>query len=196
MSPSITRWLIARMVTRSDIARFWMNANAAFSFSAELVHQLALGPVDDLAGLELLLEARGLVVQRPDLLEPAQRHLDRGHELAALERLDQVGERPGVAGLLDEVALAEGGEDQDRGAALARDLAGRGEPVETRHLDVEDGEVGLELAHELDRLVATTRLADDLVALLLEGLLQVEADDGLVLGDDDACCQGRSFRSP
>ena len=184
------------MVTRSDIARFWMKRERGALVQAELVHQLALGPVDHLAGLELLLEAGGLVVQGPDLLEPAQGHLDRRHQLAALERLDQVGEGTRVAGLLDEVALAEGGEDEHGGAALARDLAGRGQAVEARHLDVEDGEVGLELTHELDRLVASARLADDLVALLLEGLLQVEADDGLVLGDDDACCQGRSFRSP
>ena len=61
-----------------------------------------------------------------------------------------------------------------------------GEPVEPGHLDVEDGEVGLEVAHELDGLVAAAGLAHDLVALLLEGLLQVEADDGLVFGDDDA----------
>ena len=192
----MTRWLIARMVTRSDMARFWMKRERGVLVEAELVHQLALGPVDHLAGLELLLEAGGLVVQGPHLLEAAQGHLDRRHQLAALERLDQVGEGAGVAGLLDEVALAERGEDEHGGPALARDLAGRGQPVEARHLDVEDGEVGLELAHELDRLVAPARLADDLVALLLEGLLQVEADDGLVLGDDDACCQGRSFRSP
>jgi hypothetical protein len=135
-----------------------------------------------------------LVGQRPQLLEAAQRHLDRGHQLGALERLDQVGQRAGVAGLLDEVALAERREDQHGGTALARDLAGRGQAVEPGHLDVEDGEVRLELAHEPHRLVAPSGLADDLVALLLEGLLQVEADDGLVLGDDDAGSQGRSFR--
>ena len=44
---------------------------------------------------------------------------------------------------------------------------------------------GCELADQLDGLVAAAGLAHDLVALLLEGLLQVEADDGLVLGDDD-----------
>ena len=64
-------------------------------------------------------------------------------------------------------------------------VPGGGEPVDARHLDVEDREVGLELAHELDRLVAAAGLADDLVALFLEDLLEVEADDRLVLGDDD-----------
>ena len=51
------------------------------------------------------------------------------------------------------------------------------------HLDVEDGEVGPQVADQLDGLVAAAGLAHDLVALLLEGLLEVEADDGLVLGD-------------
>ena len=49
------------------------------------------------------------------------------------------------------------------------------------------------------RLVAATGLADDLVALLLEGLPQVEADDGLVLGDQHAsrqrCPPFRAFHS-
>ena len=44
---------------------------------------------------------------------------------------------------------------------------------------------GLQVADQLDGLVAAAGLADDLVALLLEGLAQVEADDGLVLGDHD-----------
>src|SRR5690606_6036394 len=160
---------------------------------AELVHEPALGPVDDLAGLELLLEAGRLLVQRLDLGEPPERDLDGRDELAALERLDQVGLGTGVTGLLDEVALAERREDEHRADALGRDLAGGGQPVEPRHLDVEDGDIGFELAHELHRLVAAAGLADDLVALLLEGLLQVEADDRLVLGDDDAYCQRRSF---
>src|SRR5690606_10209858 len=69
--------------------------------------------------------------------------------------------------------------------AVGADLPGGGEPVHPRHLDVEDGEVGGELADQLDGFVAPAGLPHDLVALLLEGLLQVEADDGLVFGDDD-----------
>ena len=65
-------------------------------------------------------------------------------------------------------------------------MPGRGQAVEPGHLDVEDDEVGPQLAHELDGLVAAAGLADDVVALLLEELLEVEADDRLVLGDDDA----------
>ena len=56
----------------------------------------------------------------------------------------------------------------------ARDLLGRREAVEARHLDVEDGQVGAEVLDQLHRLVAAAGLAHDLVALVLEGLLEVE----------------------
>src|SRR5205807_593049 len=91
-----------------------------------------------------------------------------------------------VAGLLDQVALAEGGEDEDGGPALARDLPGSSQAVHTRHLDVEDGQVGVEVADQLHGLVAAPGLAHDLVTLFLEDLLEVEADDRLVFGHDDA----------
>ena len=55
-----------------------------------------------LAGLELFLEAGGLVGQRPDPREPPERHLDRSTS-SALERLDEVRQGAGVSGLLDEV---------------------------------------------------------------------------------------------
>ena len=116
-------------------------------------------------------------------------------QVALLERLHEVRERAGVARLLDEVVLRERGEDQHGREPLARDGAGRGEAVHARHLDVEDREVGLQLADELDRLVAAAGLADDLVALLLEDLLEVETDDRLVLGDHDAHGLGHRFRA-
>ena len=67
--------------------------------------------------------------------------------------------------------------------SLATCARGR-QPVEARHLDVEDHEVRPEVAHQLDGFVATAGFADDVVALLLEELLEVETDDRLVLGDD------------
>ena len=42
------------------------------------------------------------------------RHLDRRHQVGLVERLDQVGHRAGVACPLDQVALAEGGQDHHR----------------------------------------------------------------------------------
>src|SRR5687767_15878841 len=49
------------------------------------------------------------------LVKPFQRSeliLDGGDELRALERLHEVGQRGGVARLLDQIPLAERGEDQ------------------------------------------------------------------------------------
>ena len=116
----------------------------------------------------------------------AQRNFDRRDELAALERLDDVGKRAGVAGLFDQVALGVGGEHQDGGEAVAGDLASGGQPVEARHADIEDGEIGLEIPHERDGFVAATGLTHDFITLFFEGLLEVEADDGLVFSDHDA----------
>ena len=44
---------------------------------------------------------------------------------------------------------------------------------------------GLRLAGELDRLEPVSRLADDVDAVLLQHLLQIEADDRLVFGDQN-----------
>ncbi len=56
----------------------------------------------------------------------------------------------------------------------------------TGHLYVQDHQVGRELLHQLDRTVAVRCLADHRPALLLEQLDEVESDQRLVLGDDDA----------
>ena len=55
------------------------------------VHELTLGPVDDLPGLELVLELVGLIVQRLQVAEASECQLDGRDELGLLERLDQVG---------------------------------------------------------------------------------------------------------
>ena len=112
-------------------------------------------------------------------------------QVALLERLDEIRQRAGVPRLLDQVVLRERGEDEHRAQLLARDRARRGEAVHPRHLDVEDGEVGLGVAHEIDGLVAAAGLADDFVALFLEDLLDVEPDDGFVLGEHDRTFIGR-----
>ena len=111
---------------------------------AVAVHEDALGPVDQLAGLELLLERLGLVLERAHLAVASEGDLHGGDELGALERLDQVGQGAGVAGLFDEVALGVGGEDQHGRLLVVGDLSGHLETVEAGHPDVEDGQVGFE----------------------------------------------------
>ena len=96
------------------------------------------------------------------------------------------------------MALRERRQDEDRGGLHLGDLLGRGDAVEPGHLDVEDRQIGLVFTDEIDRLVTTTALGDDLVALLLEHLLEIEADDGFVFSDHDTRGHGcsRSSHSP
>ncbi len=62
---------------------------------------------------------------------------------------------------------------------------GGGDAVQPRHLDVEDDQVGPELSGHRHGLLAVGGFPGDGVALLLEHLLQVQADQRLVLGDED-----------
>ena len=78
--------------------------------------------------------------------------------------LIEVGRDPGVPGLLDEVALAEGREQEHRHLVAGGDLAGGPQAVHPGHLDVEDGEVRLVLLDQGHRLVAAARLPHHVVA--------------------------------
>ena len=68
-----------------------------------------------------------------------------------------------------------------------RDLPRRLDAVQQRHRDVEDRDVGLVLLGQAHRLAAVARLGDDLpVGPLLEHLAQPLADDGVIVGEEDA----------
>ena len=150
---------------------------------AVLVDEHALGPVDGLARFQLLAKGIDLAAELLQLAKAPDGHFDRGDQVALLVRLHQVRQRAGIASILHDFALAEGGEHEHAADSLAADDACGLEAVHVRHLDVENGQVGPHLAHELDGLVAAAGLTDDLVALFLEGLAQIEANDGFVFGD-------------
>ena len=59
-------------------------------------------------------------------------------------------------------------------------------PSRTGILTSRIDQIRLQLRGELDRLLAVRRLADDLVALFLQHLLEVEPDQRLVFGYDHA----------
>ena len=102
-----------------------------------------------------------------DLLD-GQDVLDR----AFLQALDDAGEPVGVDGLqevverldrerVDGVALVRGHEhDGGRVGALAHERR-RLDAAQPGHLDVEEDDVGLEVAGEIERLARAGRLADD-----------------------------------
>ena len=108
-----------------------------------------------------------------------------------IARLHQVRHRARVARPLDEVALAERGEDDDRGDPRGRDPLRGGDAVQDGHLHVEDDQVRSEPLGELDRGRAVTGLADDLVPLFGEHLREVHPDEHLVLGHHDGARVGR-----
>ena len=67
---------------------------------------------------------------------------------------------------------------------------GRRDAVELGHLDVHDDEVGAKLGGEGHGGLAVAGLADHLEPVVAQDLDDVEADEGLVLGDDDATGRG------
>ncbi|GAA3068570.1 hypothetical protein GCM10020000_61260 [Streptomyces olivoverticillatus] len=71
------------------------------------------------------------------------------------------------------------------GDRIGRDPLRGGDPVEHRHLHIEDDQVRLVLPRQRHGRLAVARLAHDGVALFFEHLLEVEPDQGLVLGDHD-----------
>ena len=147
--------------------------------------QDSLGALDQFSGLQPVAEVGDFTFECGQLLEPAHRDLDRRYQVADRERLDQVGHRAGVTGLLDQVALAERGQHDDRCDALGGDL-GRGvDTVAPGHLDVQDHQVRSQALGQVDRFLAVAGLPDHEVALLAQHLGQVEPDQRLVLGDED-----------
>lgn len=114
-----------------------------------------------------------------------------GDHITLAERLHQIRHRPGVPRPLHQITLGERGQHQNRRDGLLRDLLGGGDPVQDRHLHIEDHQIRPVLPGQLDGLLTVTGLADDRIAFFFEHLFEIEADQGLVLCDDDACRQRR-----
>ena len=93
-------------------------------------------------------------------------------------------------GAMHVLIEVEGSDDHHREGFIdigPGDLAGRLNPVDARHPDVEQTDVGTELAGEFHRLTAICRLADDLdVRLGVEDHRESGANDLLVVGDKNA----------
>src|SRR4029079_14320300 len=111
------------------------------------------------------------------------RNLDGRNEIALLIRLDEMRQSPSVARLFDDFKLTGSVQHQPAAYPFGGDDSVCFEAIHPRHLDVEDGQVWLQIADERDRIVATAGFAADVVALLFEGLAQIETDDCLILGD-------------
>jgi len=118
--------------------------------------------------------------------------VDRGQEILLAEGFDEVAEDAGLDRARDELVLAVGRQHHDRDRALVENAARGLDPVEPGHLHVEHGDVGLGRPCKLHRLLPVPRLGTHLVARPFEERLQIEADDRLVLGDEDPRHAGKT----
>ena len=98
--------------------------------------------------------------------------LDRGVQARAGHGLEQVLDHAVLHGLVDQVGVAVGGEDDHRRAGVLRDLAGGREAVEAGHLDVHHDHVGQRAAADLDRALAVVHHGHHVVAQGLELALE------------------------
>ncbi len=116
---------------------------------------------------------------------PRARGANRREEVLLTERLDEVPEDAGLRRTLHELVLPVGGEHHDRDRALVEDAPGGLDPVELRHLDVQEGQVRALGAGQEDGFFAVAGLGADLETGVLEQGPEVEPDDRLVFGDQD-----------
>ena len=118
----------------------------------------------------------------------AQQRLDAAHQLAQAERLGQV-----VVGAkleaddLVHLLVARGQEQHRRLVAGAAHAAQHLESVHARQTHVEDHQIRGVARRDLEALFAVAR-DGDLVALLLEGVLDAARDGVLVFDDQDGGC--------
>ena len=104
----------------------------------------------------------GHLLDRQDVLDRAlPQTLDDAREPVGVDRLQEIVERLDGE-RVDRVPLVRGHEhDGGRIGALAHERR-RLDAAEARHLDVEEDDVGREVAREVERLARAARLADDL----------------------------------
>ena len=102
--------------------------------------------------------------------------------------LEQVARRAGEHGVEHRALVGRDGEHEHRAVRRGVEHAARGlDARHAGHVDVHHDDVGLELRGLLDRLVAATRLGDDLEAVVLvQEPAQAGAEEVVVVDDEDA----------
>jgi DNA-binding NarL/FixJ family response regulator len=116
----------------------------------------------------VLGESGGLLRERTDEQLAAQRGVDRRHEVLADPDLQHVAERPGRQSAAQHHAIrVDGGEDDPRRRAAPQDCFRGGDPVDPRHRDVGDDDVGVQPLRRVDEREPVADRPDD-VELSLE----------------------------
>ena len=127
-------------------------------------HALDVAPDDELRDLGC-----------EESLAGAQR-VNSGNQVAHGVAFQHIAEGAGVEHLLNHLRRVMHGKNQDLGAAATfHDLARRVKSIESRHADIQQGNVGIEQANFLDRVLAIPGFSDDGPAKLrLEKIAQTE----------------------
>ena len=121
-------------------------------------------------------------------LAPGRRGLDRAHQVIGIGALEEIAVRTRAQQGEDVGIILVRGQDQhahvrERGL----DLAGGLDAGDARHLDIEHRDVGMVLADEPERLPAVAGLGHDGdLGVFFQELADAFADDGVVVGKDDA----------
>jgi hypothetical protein len=117
------------------------------------------------------------------------RHPDRRQQLVLGCILEQEPARPASERLEHVLIKVERGQDDDprRGPRSVQDLSSRSQPIELRHPDVHQDDVGSDTPDHIDGLATIHGLGDDRdVRLAHEDHPEAGSDEPLVIGQDDA----------
>lgn len=145
------------------------------------LHEDALGLLDELAGLQRLLEVLRLLLQRLELEEPPHDETDRGLQIVLLDRLNEISQDMLAQGRFNVFRIMIGRYDNHWNHPVSSDLFDCFEAVELRHLDIGNDEIGKRFLAPPDKLRAGRGFHDNFVAELLERDLKELEHSGLVV---------------
>jgi len=148
-------------------------------------HDNALGPIDHFARFQRIFELFQFVLQSLHFLPTGERNFNRGKKLAFLYRLYEIPQNAGVLGLIHNIGLAEG-RQQDYGRNFIRiDFSRRGNAVHFRHFNIHQNQIRAVLAGQFHGPPAIYRLAHDFVTRIFEHFPDIQTDKGFVIGNDN-----------
>src|SRR2546430_5779938 len=136
----------------------------------------------DFQTMSLIARWAAQVAERGRVRRLLQGFVQRFDQCTLFERFDDEADHACVDRAGDQLAVPVGGQHDDRDEPLGEDGARGFDAVESRHLHVEDDDVGAKLECELDRFMTIARRAADVEAGRLEQTLQVEPDQRLIFG--------------
>ena len=144
-SPSVAR--SASATTFSGRPEIWLalrsRANASCSESPSRCMRRPFARSIAFRAASASASELGLLPERDELVVARARRLDRGQQVGLAERLHEVAEDAGLDRSRHELALAVRGHHHDRDRPLVEDAPRGLDPVEARHLHVEERDVRL-----------------------------------------------------